>query len=80
MDRAIDLAYTRVDSSAAAMMHDLATGEIDAGILWGPMAGYYARQATPAATVVALIKETTGVGLSPTCLRNALSPGEPRFT
>jgi hypothetical protein len=26
---------TRVDSSAAAIMHDLATGEIDAGILWG---------------------------------------------
>src|ERR1700737_2750812 len=35
---------TRVDSSAAAMMRDLAAGEIDAGILWGPMAGYYAQQ------------------------------------
>ena len=55
---------TRVDSSAAAMMHDLATGEIDAGILWGPMAGYYARQATPAATVVPLVKETTGPRLA----------------
>src|SRR5947208_3019511 len=55
---------TRVDSSGAAMMHDLATGEIDAGILWGPMAGYYARQATPAATVVPLIKETTGPRLA----------------
>src|SRR5262249_60335261 len=47
---------TRADSSAAAMMHDLATGEIDAGILWGPMAGYYARQATPAVTVVPMVK------------------------
>jgi quinoprotein dehydrogenase-associated probable ABC transporter substrate-binding protein len=37
---------TRVDSSAVAMMHDLAAGEIDAGVLWGPMAGYYARQST----------------------------------
>jgi quinoprotein dehydrogenase-associated probable ABC transporter substrate-binding protein len=55
---------TRVDSSAAAMMHDLATGEIDAGILWGPMAGYYARQATPAATVVPMVKETTGPRLT----------------
>ena len=55
---------TRVDSSAAAMMHDLATGEINAGILWGPMAGYYARQATPAATVVPLVKETTGPRLA----------------
>jgi ABC-type amino acid transport substrate-binding protein len=55
---------TRVDSSAAAMMHDLATGEIDAGILWGPMAGYYARHATPAVTVVPLVKETTGPRLA----------------
>jgi quinoprotein dehydrogenase-associated probable ABC transporter substrate-binding protein len=51
---------TRVDSSAAAMMHDLPTGEIDAGILWGPMAGYYARRTNPAVTVVPLVKETTG--------------------
>jgi quinoprotein dehydrogenase-associated probable ABC transporter substrate-binding protein len=51
---------TRVDSSSAAMMHDLAIGEIDAGILWGPMAGYYARQASSAVTIVPLVKETTG--------------------
>jgi ABC-type amino acid transport substrate-binding protein len=51
---------TRVDSSSAAMMHDLAIGEIDASILWGPMAGYYARQASSAVTVVPLVKETTG--------------------
>ena len=51
---------TRVDSSAAAMMNDLATAEIDAGILWGPMAGYYARQANFAVAVVPLVKETTG--------------------
>jgi len=55
---------TRVDSSAAAMMHDLATGEIDAGVLWGPMAGYYAGQASPAVTVVPLTKETTGPRLA----------------
>jgi quinoprotein dehydrogenase-associated probable ABC transporter substrate-binding protein len=51
---------TRVDSSASAMVHDLSAGEIDAGILWGPMAGYYARQASASATVVPLVKETTG--------------------
>jgi quinoprotein dehydrogenase-associated probable ABC transporter substrate-binding protein len=51
---------TRVDSSAAAMMHDLETAEIDAGILWGPMAGYYAQQASFAVVVVPLVKETTG--------------------
>jgi quinoprotein dehydrogenase-associated probable ABC transporter substrate-binding protein len=55
---------TRVDSSAAAMMHDLSAGEIDAGILWGPMAGYYARQAGSAVTVVPLVKETSGPRLA----------------
>src|SRR4030081_2816728 len=39
---------TRFDSSAAAMIKDLTSGEIDAAVLWGPMAGYYARQVTPA--------------------------------
>src|SRR5215510_14371073 len=33
---------TRVDSSAEAMIGDLVSGQIDAGILWGPMAGFYA--------------------------------------
>jgi quinoprotein dehydrogenase-associated probable ABC transporter substrate-binding protein len=55
---------TRVDSSGAAMMHDLATGEIDAGVLWGPIAGYYARQASAAMAVVPLLKETTGPRLA----------------
>jgi quinoprotein dehydrogenase-associated probable ABC transporter substrate-binding protein len=50
---------TRVDSSAAAMMHDLVAGEIDVGILWGPMAGYYARQAGSPVMVVPLVKETS---------------------
>jgi quinoprotein dehydrogenase-associated probable ABC transporter substrate-binding protein len=55
---------TRVDSSAAAMMHDLAAGDIDAGILWGPMAGYFALQAGSATSVVPLTKETTGPRLA----------------
>src|SRR6516164_6551913 len=36
---------TRVDSSAEAMISDLTSGTIDAGILWGPMAGFYAKKA-----------------------------------
>jgi ABC-type amino acid transport substrate-binding protein len=55
---------TRVDSSAAAMMHDLEAGDIDAGILWGPLAGYYARQARTAIAVLPLVKETTGPRLA----------------
>jgi quinoprotein dehydrogenase-associated probable ABC transporter substrate-binding protein len=51
---------TRADSSAQAMMDDLARGDIDCAILWGPMAGYYASKANPPMVVVPLIKETTG--------------------
>lgn len=51
---------TRADSSAQAMMDDLARGDIDCGILWGPMAGYYASKADPPFVVIPLIKETTG--------------------
>jgi quinoprotein dehydrogenase-associated probable ABC transporter substrate-binding protein len=55
---------TRVDSSAQAMMRDLASGEIDVGVLWGPMAGYYAKQANPPMRVVLLLKETGGPQLA----------------
>jgi len=51
---------TRSDSSAQAMMDDLARGDIDCGILWGPMAGYYAGRADPPLVVVPLLKEKTG--------------------
>jgi quinoprotein dehydrogenase-associated probable ABC transporter substrate-binding protein len=51
---------TRFDSSADAMMKDLAADAIDVGVLWGPMAGYYAKQTNPPATVVPLTRETSG--------------------
>jgi quinoprotein dehydrogenase-associated probable ABC transporter substrate-binding protein len=51
---------TRSDSSAQAMIDDLARGDIDCGILWGPMAGYFAKQANPPLVVVPLTKETMG--------------------
>lgn len=51
---------TRVDSSAAAMIDDLMSGQIDAGVLWGPMAGFYAKKANPPLHVTPLVKETTG--------------------
>jgi quinoprotein dehydrogenase-associated probable ABC transporter substrate-binding protein len=51
---------TRFDSSAAAMIGDLQKGEIDVAILWGPMAGFYAKKANPPLHVTPLLKETTG--------------------
>ena len=55
---------TRFDSSAEAMIGDLMSGQIDAGILWGPMAGFYARKANPPLHVTPLVKETTGPRLT----------------
>ncbi|MCK1758843.1 substrate-binding domain-containing protein [Bradyrhizobium sp. 137] len=51
---------TRFDNSAQAMIDDLAAGKIDAGVLWGPMAGYYAKKAGASLHVTPLVKETTG--------------------
>ena len=51
---------TRIDSSGVAMMRDLASGEIDAGVLWGPIAGYYAARANPPTHVHLLLKDTGG--------------------
>src|SRR5712672_4705772 len=47
---------TRFDSSTVAMIGDLAKGEIDAGVLWGPIAGFYARKANPPLHVTPLVK------------------------
>jgi quinoprotein dehydrogenase-associated probable ABC transporter substrate-binding protein len=55
---------TRVDSSAAAMMGDLASREIDVAVMWGPMAGYYAKLADPRMRVTLLTKDTGGPPLA----------------
>jgi quinoprotein dehydrogenase-associated probable ABC transporter substrate-binding protein len=55
---------TRFDSSAAAMMKDIASDEIDAGILWGPIAGYRASLANPPMHVELLLKDTGGPHLA----------------
>jgi quinoprotein dehydrogenase-associated probable ABC transporter substrate-binding protein len=51
---------TRVDSSAEAMINDLNKGELDAAILWGPMAGFYAKKSIPPLHVTPLVHEKTG--------------------
>lgn len=55
---------TRFDSSADSMINDLMSGKIDAGILWGPIAGFYARKASPPLHVTPLVKETAGPRLA----------------
>jgi len=52
----------RYDSPAEDMIKDIRTGEIDAGVLWGPMAGYYASRGGDKLTVVPLIKDAKDGG------------------
>jgi quinoprotein dehydrogenase-associated probable ABC transporter substrate-binding protein len=51
---------TRFDSSPIAMINDILDGTIDAGVLWGPLAGYHAKQSKEPLTIVPLLKETNG--------------------
>jgi mxaJ protein len=47
-------------SAAADVIAAIASGEIDAGILWGPLGGYYAQSAKVPLALVPLVKEKAG--------------------
>jgi quinoprotein dehydrogenase-associated probable ABC transporter substrate-binding protein len=51
---------TRVDNSIELMIKDLIAGDIDVGVLWGPLAGYYAKQSNPPLVVLPLTREGSG--------------------
>jgi ABC-type amino acid transport substrate-binding protein len=55
---------TRVDSSTQAMIHDLEAGVIDVAVLWGPIAGYYAKQESPPLSISLLTKEKVGPSMT----------------
>ena len=48
------VADTRFDHPAKQMVDDVAAGEVDVGVLWGPIAGYYAKTHNPKLLVVPL--------------------------
>ena len=48
---------TRIDAPTQTMVNDIENGTIDAGVLWGPIAGYRAQNTNPRLTVVPLLKE-----------------------
>jgi quinoprotein dehydrogenase-associated probable ABC transporter substrate-binding protein len=50
----------RYEAPAERMMADIRSGAIDAGVLWGPMAGYFAANDGEKLEVVPLLKETVG--------------------
>ncbi len=46
--------------AAMTMIAEIASGQLDAGILWGPVGGYYAERERVPLKLVPLIKETAG--------------------
>lgn len=54
---------TRVDAPGATMIHDLEKGEIDIALLWGPIAGFYAKQ-SPVKLAVTPLPETPGARMA----------------
>lgn len=50
----------RFYSPAEEMIGEIADGTLDAGLLWGPIGGYYAKQSKAPITVVPLLKEKAG--------------------
>jgi quinoprotein dehydrogenase-associated probable ABC transporter substrate-binding protein len=54
----------RYENPAEEMINDIEAGRIDAGLLWGPIGGYYAKQHGGKVKVVPLLKEKTGPRMS----------------
>ena len=54
----------RYESPAERMIDDIRKGEVDAGILWGPIAGYFGAKGGEALVVRPLIKESIGPRMS----------------
>jgi quinoprotein dehydrogenase-associated probable ABC transporter substrate-binding protein len=50
----------RFEAPAEKMVAEIVSGDIDVGILWGPIGGYYAMKAQPKLVVIPMIKETKG--------------------
>jgi quinoprotein dehydrogenase-associated probable ABC transporter substrate-binding protein len=46
--------------AAEAMIEEIASGKLDAGILWGPVGGYYAQRSSMPLALVPLVKENAG--------------------
>jgi quinoprotein dehydrogenase-associated probable ABC transporter substrate-binding protein len=51
---------TRYENPMRDMVRDIRAGEIDAGVLWGPYAGYYATRDGEKLVVVPLLEEVPG--------------------
>lgn len=70
---------TRLDNPPRAMLEDLARGELDAALLWGPIAGYYAEREPKPITLVPLTSDPrSGLRLD-FRISMGLRPNEPEW-
>lgn len=72
------LVDTRFDHPAQDMVHDVATSKIDVGILWGPIAGYFAKQEATPLVVVPLRSEGSPMRLDYR-ITMGVRPNEPEW-
>ncbi|MDH3193559.1 MAG: quinoprotein dehydrogenase-associated putative ABC transporter substrate-binding protein, partial [Acidimicrobiia bacterium] len=49
---------TRFESATARMIDDVSSGEVDVGLLWGPIAGYHAKTHNPSLVMVPIDPHT----------------------
>jgi quinoprotein dehydrogenase-associated probable ABC transporter substrate-binding protein len=54
----------RFEAPAEKMIGEIVSGELDVGVLWGPMGGYYASRSQPKLVVIPMVKETKGPRMS----------------
>lgn len=55
---------TRHDLPGRDLVEDVAAGKLDIGVVWGPIAGYWAKQQDVPMTVVPLVGEASGTALA----------------
>jgi len=73
-----EIAGTSTSKAASEMIAGIAAGTIDAGLLWGPVGGYYAQRSHVPLTLVPLTKETVGPRLL-FDITMGIRPGEPEW-
>lgn len=68
----------RYSSPGEQMVREIAEGVLDAGLLWGPIGGYYAKRSDVPITVVPLVKESKGPRMAYR-ITMGLRPNEPEW-
>jgi mxaJ protein len=76
--RPFELAGESASKAASEMIAEIAGGELDAGLLWGPVGGYFAQRSPVPLALVPLTKETVGPRLL-FDITMGIRPGEPEW-